>query len=508
MIDVAPHDLETIKRILARHIPDCEVRAFGSRVSWTAKSTSDLDLAVIGDKELPRKTLVKLTADLEDSALPFTVDILDWHRISPEFRQHISKQFEIIQSKQDRKAIPEGWRMMKVSEFADVVGGGTPSTKQEEFWNGDIPWLTPKDLSEHQGRQISRGERNISRLGLENSSARLVPAGTVLLTSRAPVGYVAIAKNPVSTNQGFRSLVIKDGFYPEFIYYLLLNSTEYLCSHASGSTFQEISGSTLSGLDFLMPALTEQQAIANVLGTLDDKIDLNRRMNETLEAMAQAIFKSWFVDFDPVRAKASELIRDGVLEIGDGYRAKNEELRDPGLPFIRAANLNNGFDTEGADRLFEKSVAKAGTKISRVGDVAFTSKGTIGRFARVGEKTERFVYSPQVCFWRSLDRSRLHPAILYCWMQTDDFRAQIMAVAGQTDMAPYVSLADQRQIDVPLFPTTQQEMGEKIASLLVRESHNQAASRTLASLRDTLLPKIISGEVRVAGHGQFLEAMP
>ena len=144
-----------------------------------------------------------------------------------------------------------------------------------------------------------------------------------------------------------------------------------------------------------------------------------------------------------------------------------------------------------------ESVARAGSKISRIGDVAFTSKGTIGRFARVGETTDRFVYSPQVCFWRSLDQQRLHPAILYCWMLTEDFTAQIGAVADQTDMAPYVSLRDQRQMRVPIFPETQRDIGERIGKLLARQSVAHAQSRTLAALRDTLLPKLISGELRV-----------
>jgi type I restriction enzyme S subunit len=244
-----------------------------------------------------------------------------------------------------------------------------------------------------------------------------------------------------------------------------------------------------------------------VLATLDAKIELNRRMNATLEAMAQALFKSWFVGFDPVKAKVKELVGDGILEIGDGYRAKNDELGEPGLPFIRAANLNNGFDTESAERLREGSVARAGTKISRVGDVAFTSKGTIGRFARVGEATERFVYSPQVCFWRSLDKAQLHPAVLYCWMQTDEFKAQVLAVAGQTDMAPYVSLRDQREMLAPRFPSTQAEVGAKIEPLLVRQSLNNAESRTLAALRDALLPRLISGQLRIPEAEKLAEAM-
>ena len=300
MIDASPQDLTTVKRILAKHLPECEVRAFGSRVSWTAKPYSDLDLVVLGPKKLSRKVLILIKSAFEESAIPITVDVLDWHRISPEFRENIEKEYETIQTPDERNAIPEGWRFRKVSEIAEVVGGGTPKTKKPEYWGGDIPWLTPKDLSGEHFRYVSRGERNITKAGIENSSARLVPPGTVLLTSRAPVGYVAMAKNPIATNQGFRSLVVNEEHDPDFIYYLLLHNTDYLKQHASGSTFQELSGSTLKSLEFLIPPLSEQRAIAHILGSLDDKIELNQRMNKTLEAMARAIFKSWFIDFDPV----------------------------------------------------------------------------------------------------------------------------------------------------------------------------------------------------------------
>lgn len=258
-----------------------------------------------------------------------------------------------------------------------------------------------------------------------------------------------------------------------------------------------IRGSDLSRLLVPFPPLAEQRAIGHLLGTLDDKTELNRQMNETLETMAQALFKSWFADFHPARTKAGDFIREGMLEIGDGYRAKNVELGSEGLPFIRAGNLNNGFDTSGADRLSHVSVARASGKISRVGDVAFTSKGTIGRFARVGETTERFVYSPQICYWRSLDHRRLHPAILYCWMQSGDFMDQVLAVSGQTDMAPYVSLKDQKAMLLPVFDESQSNVGGRIAPLLARQSLNDAESRTLAALRDALLPKLLSGEIRV-----------
>lgn len=207
------------------------------------------------------------------------------------------------------------WKVMKLSEVATIVGGGTPSSsKSEYFENGNIPWITPKDLSGYNKRYISKGERNITELGLKNSSAKLLPKNTVLLTSRAPIGYIAIASNEISTNQGFKSLVLNDGHIPEFFYYLLKNNVHILESRATGSTFKEISGQILKDTELSIPTPDIQQKIVDILSPLDDKIELNTQINQTLEQIAQALFKSWFVDFDPVRAKVEALSNGLSLE--------------------------------------------------------------------------------------------------------------------------------------------------------------------------------------------------
>ena len=162
----------------------------------------------------------------------------------------------------------------------------------------------------------------------------------------------------------------------------------------------------------------------------------------------------------------SELIEAGVLEIGDGYRAKNSELASSGLPFARAANVQDGFRFENADFFPEANLDRAGRGVSQVGDVAFTSKGTVGRVAFVRDDTPRFVYAPQVCYWRSLDHRQVAPRFLYCWMRGEDFRNQLNAVSGQTDMADFVSLRDQRQMRVALPPPPDQRAIARVLGAL------------------------------------------
>lgn len=145
-----------------------------------------------------------------------------------------------------------------------------------------------------------------------------------------------------------------------------------------------------------------------------------------------------------------QLISAEILEIGDGYRAKNSELSSIGIPFARAGNINDGFKFSNADRFPVNTLCKVKNKISQVGDVVFTSKGTVGRFALVEEETEQFVYSPQLCFWRSLATDNLLPEYLYYWMNSTEFLHQIDYLKGQTDMADYVSLRDQRKIKITI----------------------------------------------------------
>ena len=162
---------------------------------------------------------------------------------------------------------------------------------------------------------------------------------------------------------------------------------------------------------------------------------------------------------------ASNLIKKGSLDIGDGYRAKNSEMGDEGFPFARAGNVNKGFHFDDADILSKESVdkAKAAGKLSRPGDVTFTSKGTFGRFAYVSERTRQFVYSPQLCYWRVKDHKLIDSRFLYYWMQGPDSMNQLVQIKGLTDMADYVSLTNQRRmwLSAPPLPTQQ-----KIAAIL------------------------------------------
>ncbi len=182
-----------------------------------------------------------------------------------------------------------------------------------------------------------------------------------------------------------------------------------------------------------------------------------------------------------------DLISAGKLIIGDGYRAKNEELSDDGLPFARAGNIDGGFHFAGADRFPESDLKRVGNKVSQPGDVVFTSKGTVGRFAFVRADTPKFVYSPQLCFWRSMDDNLIDPRFLYYWMQGREFFVQFKGVAGQTDMAEYVSLSDQRRMHITLPPVSEQRaIAHILGTLDDKIELNRRMSRTLEEIARAL----------------------
>ena len=193
-----------------------------------------------------------------------------------------------------------------------------------------------------------------------------------------------------------------------------------------------------------------------------------------------------------------DLIKEGRLIVNDGYRAKNSELGTEGLPFARAQNIRDGFHLDEADRLASENISRAGAKISMPEDVVFTSKGTVGRFAFVRRDTPTFVYSPQLCFWRVTDRTALDPMFLFLWMHGPECARQFAALKGQTDMADYISLRDQRTISISLPPIDQQLLiAGVLGALDDKIDGNRREGATLARLRDTLLPKLISGQTRV-----------
>ena len=178
--------------------------------------------------------------------------------------------------------------IVRIDTVTKVVSGGTPSTQNSEYWDGDIIWLTPKDLSGYNSMYISKGERNITDLGYKKSSAQMMPKGSVLFTSRAPIGYVAIADTDLCTNQGFKSFIPTEAIKSEYLYQLLKMSKEKIINMSSGATFKEISGGRIKELKIPLPPIELQEQFAEKVRGINSYI---KEQNEEL-ANAKQMFQS------------------------------------------------------------------------------------------------------------------------------------------------------------------------------------------------------------------------
>ena len=177
--------------------------------------------------------------------------------------------------------IPGHWKWVAARDVGEIVGGGTPSTRDPtNFANRGIPWITPADLTGYVGKYIDRGARDLSEKGYNSSGARLMPPGAVLFSSRAPIGYCVIASNELATNQGFKSLIPSCDYCPEYLRYYLVSAKEYAESLASGTTFKELSGARIANLAIPAPPLPEQRQIVTKLDRLTGR---TARAREQLE---------------------------------------------------------------------------------------------------------------------------------------------------------------------------------------------------------------------------------
>lgn len=190
------------------------------------------------------------------------------------------------------KDFPE-WESKKLKEIADIIGGGTPSTANSANWDGDINWFTPTEIG--HTKYVANSSRTITEHGLEKSSAKLLPVGTILLTTRATLGEMSITNSPATTNQGFQSLIVKEGFLNEFVFYLQPLIKKYCYKHSSGSTFMEISKKTLAEMPLLMPCKREQIKIASLFSELDKKIELEQRKITQQIQQKKALMQQMFI---------------------------------------------------------------------------------------------------------------------------------------------------------------------------------------------------------------------
>ena len=377
------------------------------------------------------------------------------------------------------------WKKYKLSEIGTVVGGATPSTTVERFYGGDIPWLTPKDLSNFQDRYIEGGERNITREGLDSCSAQLLPANSVLFSSRAPIGYVAIAKNPIATNQGFKSIIPNEKVDSLFFYYILRYNKEKIEAMGSGTTFKEVSGVVMKNIEVALPSLEEQRRIAGILGTIDDKIENNRRINTNLELQAQALYKQWFVDSSTVK------LGDVVKTTSGGTPSRSHmEFYVGKYGWVTSKELNSSFITKTEETITDDAIAKSAAKLLPAKSILIAMYGaTVGQYAILSQP---MTCNQAVC---ALLPNENYP-YTYLFMMAKNIKEELAnkAIGSAQQNISQVIIKD---IDISSDIEKIKQFHKIVCPHFEAMEKNQKEIETLANLRDTLLPKLMNGEIKL-----------
>ena len=537
MIDITPRDLETVQRLLAAHFPQVEARVFGSRYHWTAKDYSDLDLALVGEQKLDRPTLHRLRESLAESDLPFRVDVLDWHAISPEFQQVIEAGYEVIQER--GVGVSSKWQECPFEEVIDFQEG--PGILAKDFRAEGVPLIRLAGLG--RGASLLDGCNYLDPEFVERRYAHFkVKSGDILLSTSASLGRTAVV-DEVSEGCIVYTGIIRmrpsdKRLYAPFILYLLEspNFQEQIEAMGAGSVIRHFGPSHLRQMTVRIPPLPTQRRIADILSALDDKIELNRQTNATLEAIAQAIFKEWFVNFNfPLASLAStgsaneppsELVEGkgpmqeselGPIPVGWRVAVFEEELdAERGLSYKGAGleidnampmhNLNSVY--EGGGYKFEGIKYYSGEykekHIIKPGDLIITNTEQGHKFLLIGYPAivpslfgEIGIYSHHIYRVRPKPHSYLTSDFLYQLLLQPEIRDQVVGFSNGTT----VNMLKIQGLQKPKFVLPPKELVSKFSELALNIRLKQEEfikqSTTLAQIRDALLPKLMRGEIEL-----------
>ena len=399
------------------------------------------------------------------------------------------------------------WKKVKIEDLGEVIGGGTPSTKVDEYYGGNIPWITPKDLSGYTKKYIFAGERNITDKGLKNSSAKLLPKGTVLFSSRAPIGYIAIAGQKVSTNQGFKSVIPDEEVTSsEFLYYLLKYNTEKIKNKSSGSTFSEISGKSMKNVEVVIP--NKNSIISNILSSLTKKSSQQQNNHHNTEEQAQAIFKSWFIDFEPFQDGEFVESELGLIPEGWGVKKVNDICnlkigRTPprkeekwfsdrsGVKWISIKDMGNSnmFIDKSTEYLTEEAVDKFNVPVADAGVLLLSFKLTVGRLA---------ITSEPMCTNEAIAQfsdSKLDSLYLYLYFKEFPFSK----LGNTSSIGNAVNSKIIKDIDV-LVPekTVQERFADFISPIANLINNLNKENNTLSQTRNNYSPNLCRGEIDVS----------
>lgn len=410
--------------------------------------------------------------------------------------------------------VPENWCWVTLGGITQVIGGGTPSSGNPDYYEGgNIPWISPADLSNYDDMFISNGAKSITELGLAKSSARMLPKGTVCLSSRAPIGYVVIAANPLSTNQGFKSFLPSPSYVPQYLYWYLKGNKELLESRASGTTFLELSGSKAATIECPLAPLAEQQRIVDRIESLFAKLDEAKEKAQAVvdeyDGIRQAFLYQAFYGNLTAKWREKQGIQKEesweiktlqsvcVMKITDGtHKTPTYCDSDTGIPFVSSKDVTSGmicWDNikyivpELHEELYERLAPQ-------VDDVLLAKNGTTG-VAAIVEEEKVFDLYVTLAVLRP-NKEIIDPRYLLnvvnspiCKRQFDEHLTGIGV--------PNLHLRDIKEVEIPLPSLAEQkEIARIIDAMSEKWNEAKASAEKVIDRVDTMKKSILARAFR------------
>ncbi len=391
------------------------------------------------------------------------------------------------------------WQTFCLKDLGKIVGGATPPTNNPKNYGNKIAWITLKDLSTLQGRYIKKGSRSISRLGFKSCSCVLLPKHAILFSSRAPIGYVAIAKKRLCTNQGFKSIIPNKKIYFEFLYYLLKYHKDNISNIGGGTTFKEVSGATLGLFEVkIPPTYYEQQKIARTLSILDQKIENNHKINELLHKILELLYEQYFVRFDFLDENNKPYQTSG------GKMKFSKELNRLIPSGWSVRFLNHKIVSTYQPKTISKTLLNDSYSYSVYG-----GGGIIGRFTEYNHEQSEFIISCRgQCgiSYLTLPKSWITGnAMVIRPTKSYTSKTYLYHTIKKYKLTNYITGSVQPQITrqnlstMPILIPKRKTLNKwnNISSLLWNLIHNNMQStQTLTALRDFLLPLLLKQQVK------------
>ena len=405
----------------------------------------------------------------------------------------------------------KNWKKAKLSDLCRVVSGGTPSTSDPRYWNGEIPWITPMDLSKHKTNYIKKGSRNISDLGLKNSTAELVPPKSLIMSSRAPIGYLVINAVQATTNQGCKSFVCGEKIDVEYLYYYLSYHMDDVKRLGSGSTFAEVGKKQLESLEVTYPeSLGEQRKIVEILSNTDCSIEKtdqiiqkseelkNGLMSELLtKGIGHTKFKKTKIGEIPEEWNISPL-SDISHRITDGKHGDCKNENESGYFFISSKDIrNNSINYDQARQITEVDFEDADKRTRlEAGDLVMTNSGTIGRMAIASEdpRTRKTTFQKSVAIIKPKLNIVTSQFLIYY------FQSAIVSltVSSNGSAQKNLLLKDMRSFFVPVPSMKEQDKIVQILETIDNKIENESKTKEkLVAEKNGIMQNIFCHKVQI-----------